>query len=338
MQGAAAVTQFVSNIDYDAKGQRKAITYGNGATTRYDYDPLTLRLTRLRTTRGADGGNSLQDLNYSYDPTGNIIHIRDDAQQTIFFNNRRVEPSNDYIYDATYRLIEASGREHLGQTNGAPNVPVASDAFDALRSKLPQPGDGNAMGRYTERYTYDGVGNFQLLEHIGGEPGNPRWARAYEYNEASLIEPVLHNSNWLSRTTLSGTSAGTDVYPYDAHGNMAQMPHLPRMDWDFHDQLQASVSQVVNNGGTPEVTYYVYDASGQRVRKVTESSAAMGIEPVRKHERTYLGGFELYRDFERDGSTATLERETLHIMDDKARVAMVEIKPFRRPETAHLRS
>ena len=47
---------------------------------------------------------------YTYDPIGNITHIDDYAQQTIYFNNKRVEPGNDYIYDALYRLIQAAGR------------------------------------------------------------------------------------------------------------------------------------------------------------------------------------------------------------------------------------
>jgi len=28
-------------------------------------------------------------------------------------------PSNDYTYDANYRLVEATGREHLGQVGGS---------------------------------------------------------------------------------------------------------------------------------------------------------------------------------------------------------------------------
>ena len=58
LRGAAVVTPFVINIDYDAKGQRKLIEYGSGATgnphgvtTTYDYDPLSLRMVRLTTTR-----------------------------------------------------------------------------------------------------------------------------------------------------------------------------------------------------------------------------------------------------------------------------------------------
>ena len=47
-------TPFVTDIDYDAKGQRTLIDYGNGVRTTYDYDPLTFRLTHLQTTRGAE--------------------------------------------------------------------------------------------------------------------------------------------------------------------------------------------------------------------------------------------------------------------------------------------
>ena len=43
----------VANIDYDAKGQRQRIDYGNGASTVYGYDPLTFRLTQLLTRRNA---------------------------------------------------------------------------------------------------------------------------------------------------------------------------------------------------------------------------------------------------------------------------------------------
>jgi len=98
------------------------------------------------------------------------------------------------------------------------------------------------------------------------------------------------------------------------------------MQWDFKDQLQASSKQVRNDGGAPEITYYVYDAGGQRVRKVTERQAAAGETPARKNERIYLGGFEIYREYSGDGSMVTLERETLHVMDDQQRIALVETK------------
>ena len=78
------------------------------------------------------------------------------------------------------------------------------------------------------------------------------------------------------------------------------------------------------NGGTPETTYYVYDAGGQRVRKVTERQEAANADAMK--ERIYLGGFEIYREYDGDGSTVSLERETLHVMDDKQRIALVETR------------
>ena len=239
LRGSSTLTVFVSDIDYDEKGQRMLIAYGNGVKTTYRYDSQTFRLTRLATTRGSD---SLQDLQYTYDPVGNITHLQDDAQQTLYFRNRRVEPSADYTYDALYQLIDASGREHLGQLvgGGLTNVPTSPD--DSPRVGLLHPEDGNAMGRYFQKLIYDEVGNLQKMTHRGSDPSLPGWTRDYAYEEPSQLESGK-TSNRLSKTTV-----GTDTvrYVHDAHGNMTGMPHLSRMQWDYND------------------------AQGQRLRKVTD--------------------------------------------------------------------
>lgn len=311
----------VTDIDYNAKGQRTLIAHGNGAQTTYGYDPLTFRLTRLLTTRDRfpAAERTVQDLQYSYDPIGNITHIQDDAQQTIFFRNQQVEPHNDYVYDAIYRLIEATGREHLGQVG---NPPTAPDVLNHFHTDLDHPSDGRAMGRYRERYEYDAVGNFLAMKHAGSDPANSGWRRGYEYHEASLIE-ADKVSNRLSNTKINDT---TERYSYDEHGNTSHMSHLPLMRWDFKDQLQATSQQVRADGGTPEVTYYVYDGGGQRVRKVTESQANPDAMPSKAKERIYLGGFEIYWEYSDQGETIKLERETLHLMDDKQRIALVETR------------
>jgi RHS repeat-associated protein len=300
----------VINIDYNAKGQRTKIEYGNGAQTEYTYDKKTFRLTHLRTARNSA---VLQNLFYTYDPVGNITHIRDDAQQTIFFKGQVVLPHCDYIYDAIYRLIEATGREHIGQV-GQPET-TWNDEF---RVNLPHPNDGQAMRNYTEQYIYDAVGNFEKLIH---QAANGNWNRSYAYNESSLIEPAK-KSNRLSSTTVG---AKTDPYTYDAHGNMTSMPHLTLMQWNYKDELSATSRQAANNTPAPEkvpeTTFYVYDASGQRVRKVTE-----GQNGARNQERIYLGVFEIYREFNSNGNDIKLERETLHIMDDKQRIGLVETR------------
>ncbi|MDJ0570036.1 MAG: RHS repeat-associated core domain-containing protein, partial [Pleurocapsa sp. MO_192.B19] len=318
----------VTNIDYNAKGQRTLIEYGNQATTSYEYDSKTFRLTRMLTIRPQPPFNetenqSVQDLRYTYDPVGNITYIYDhsDIQNIIYFRNKRVEPSSSYEYDPLYRLDKATGREHLGQTtDGQLNPPTAPDAFNKFHTGLDHPGNGNAMGTYIKRYIYDAVGNILSMQHRGSNPAHPGWTRTYAYNEASLIESDKL-SNRLSSTELTGNNPLVSSYIHDDHGNMIWMPHLenhadptaPNMHWDYNDQLQQAD---LGGGGT---AYYVYDAAGQRTRKIVEKSPGL-IE-----ERIYLGGFEVFR--KRNGTgTITLERETLHVMDDQQRIALVETR------------
>jgi RHS repeat-associated protein len=331
----AASSVGVANIDYDAKGQRSLIEYKNGASSSYSYDPLTFRLTQQLTARkpaafpGDDprpcvsgwSGKYVQNLRYTYDPAGNLMHIQDDSQQTIYFRNKRVEPGNDYTYDALYRLIQATGREHLGpggvpiahSNNAAGRVGVNSaDAAGRFAAN-----DGNAMGTYLERYVYDAVGNFQRMQHRGSDVAQPGWTRAYDYVEPSLIEDgsggtLSKTNNRLSRTTLNGAGQAPqpETYVYDSHGNQVRMPHLgggmpgPNMHWDYKDQLR----QVdLGGGGT---AFYVYDTSGQRVRKVWEKA------PGLTEERLYIGGFEIFRKHE--GSHArSISAETAALVETR---------------------
>lgn len=325
-------TPFVRRIAYDAKGQRKRIDYGNGASTVCDYDPLTFRLVRLVTTRdrskfpgdcpdprdGGWPGCHLQNLHYTYDPAGNIVHIRDDAQQTIYFRNRRVEASASFTYDPAYRLVEATGREHVGQPGGHPRIHSPHDeARTGLRWSA---NDGNAMAPYIERYVYDDAGNLLEMRHLGGVT-HAGWTRHFEYGEKSMIEDVAapHDSNRLSAVRTGNSETETERFVYDAHGNMIRMPHLggahpgPNMHWDCRDRL---IRTDLGGGGT---AFYVYDGAGQRVRKVWEKSPSL-IE-----ERLYFAGFEIFR--RRTASDGiVLERETLHVMADKLRIAMVETR------------
>ncbi|KAF5429806.1 hypothetical protein C5S36_14625, partial [Candidatus Methanophagaceae archaeon] len=210
-------------------------------------------------------------------------------------------------YDAIYRLIEACGREHIGQAS----IPHTT-WNDMGRVNLAHPNDGQAMRNYFEFYEYDEVGNNLRFIHRsrGGD-----WIRTYEYDEQSLIE-LDKKSNRLSRTVVhpNANHPISEPYTYDPHGNMTSMPHLPEMAWDFKDQLH-----MVDKGGGC-MAYYVYDAGGQRVRKVIEQNG------MRQKERFYIGGFEVYRKYNGGESDVTLERETLHVMDDKQRIAMVETK------------
>jgi RHS repeat-associated protein len=209
-----------------------------------------------------------------------------------------VTASTDYTYDALYRLTTSTGREHIGQVSQP-----QPDWDDGPRMNQPLPTDGQAMRNYAENYAYDAVGN--ILQVVHQAPNNGNWTRTYAYDEPN----VPYTNNRLTSTKVGGL---TRTYQCNANGDMTQMPHFASMGWDFKDQLH---SADLVGGGT---AYYIYDASGQRVRKVIERQGGL-VE-----ERIYLGAFELYR--ETLNNTLTLERETLHVMDDERRVAMVETK------------
>ena len=142
----------------------------SAARTSFTYDPVTERLLRLQSQ---GGGRSLQDLQYSYDPVGNITRVRDAAQAVIFRDNAALEAVNDYRYDALYRLVEATGREHVGQIDG--KTPRASAPVVAA-----EPNDAGALRRYAQRYRYDAAGNLLRLEH---EAGAGSYTRVYAYGE-----------------------------------------------------------------------------------------------------------------------------------------------------------
>jgi len=314
----AGWTAFVTDVDYDSKGQRRLVAYGNGAVTAHDYDPLTFRLARTTTRLRSD---VIQDLHYTYDPIGNLSHIADRAQQTIFFRNRQVDPSADYTYDAGYKLVEATGREHLGQVGGAP-IPYAPG--DGGRAGIDwSANDGNAMARYTERYLYDAIGNVLEMRHRGRDPASPGWTRRFAYEEASLVaggpaEGAPASGDRLSATTLGGSASSASRYGYDAHGNTTRMPHLggpsnaPNMHWDHGDRLR----RIDLRGG--DTAWYAYDGGGQRVRKAIERGGRIA------EERLYLGGVEIFRRYGVDGGC--FERETLHVTDDERLLALVETR------------
>ena len=303
-------TEAIEEITYNAKGQRLSIRYGNETTTAYTYDEKTFRLTRLRTTR-TGRGRVYQDLQYTYDPVGNITSLRDDAQQTVYFDNTRIEPHCQYVYDALYRLIRAEGREHARQNN----VQRDNTPFEA-ETVIPFPNSPEALQRYVEEYQYDSVGNILSFAHRGGAVD--RWRRCYEY---------ALDSNRLLATGGAGEVA-TDAscpqhyvvtpslsqrHDYDTHGNMLNLYRSREryhLRWDYRDMI--FTVDLVGGGQA----FYSYASDKQRTRKRINRNGS------RVEERLYLGGMELYRRW--DGNGLVEEIETHHLFADNQRILIVE--------------
>ncbi len=294
----------IKNIDYNEKGQRCNIVYGNGVTTNLYYDRETFRLNRLESKK--PGGETLQDLGYTFDPVGNVTHTEDRCIPTVFFNNQKVMGLSAYRYDALYRLTEASGRE----SSAAIPSSRQDNWNDAPCLHRLHPNDPVALRNYIQSCQYDAVGNLLQLKHqaAGGD-----WTRDYDYSAES--------------NRLVSTQSGSDNYTYShhaQHGFMTAMPHLEEIVWNFKEEIAKTVRQRRTDGGTPETTYYQYDGQGQRLRKITENQASQGVTPTKKEERIYLAGYEIYK--KHSGQDAGLERVSLCLLEQQHRFAVIETR------------
>src|SRR5690606_25272168 len=120
--------------------------------------PKTFRLTQLRTARKSD---LLQDLQYTYDPVGNITQVWDSSIPTVFFGNHKIEPVSKYEYDSHYRLGKATGKEHIGQVDQG----KYGNWDDAWSQVHLNPNDAIDLREYKQTYRYDPAGNILLMRH-----------------------------------------------------------------------------------------------------------------------------------------------------------------------------
>jgi len=298
--GASTATNFVSHIEYNARGQRIEIDYvGTSAafTTTYTYEAETFRLSRQITTI-TSSSKKAQDATLTYDPVGNIVEIDDNADEDLYFSGipPLASAGGLYEYDAIYRLSSSTGREHPGQ--------LPTEALTDLESPLaalPHPNDtsGNALRAYTESFTYDEVGNITEMFHDTGDSNT--WTRDYTYESSN---------NKLDTTSATGTS--TYTYTHDERGNMTALLHLSSIGWDWADRMQAC-----DKGGGGNV-YFTYDSAGNRVRKVWDKSGSL------RDERIYLGNYEIWRESDPSIPKLNEERQTVHVLDDVRRIATIE--------------
>jgi len=313
VRGTGSSTRVIFGLDYSALGQRLLAEHqddGSGTSSHrmsYEYDRVTRRLLR-QVTRRSDGSR-LQDLRYFYDAVGNVTEKLDDADWDPDLASALGDGNSRYVYDSTYQLLTATGREHAGQQVTEVEPPLGS---------VPHGNDLSGLRDYREELSYDHVGNITLMRHLTGISNSQSWGRNYDY---------FPDTNRLRATSVPGDVSGifSARYEYQAdsansaglHGAMTRMPHLRRLEWDYADRLRHTLKEETTNPADEQHTYFVYDGSGQRVRKVY-------VHGARIEERIYLGDFELYR--RRDGGTLALERETLHVKDNARRIAMVETK------------
>lgn len=307
---------FIEHIAYDAKGQRTFVALGNRVMTLYAYEPRTFRLSRMVSTLFSDNGgrtfrpeplttpearkeNLHQDFGYDYDLAGNIVRLRDRTPESGILNTRLGRNALDrtFAYDAIYRLTSATGREADRPPEHRPDEP-----FDPS----PRATDLTRTRAYRERYRYDVLGNLEELNHSGfnGRSNTNTFVRRFTHRPGT---------NQLARMTAGEV---TFTYAYDQNGNMTDESTTRHFEWDHSNQMKVFRTQV--EGTEPSLhAHYLYDASGQRVKKLVRKQN--GFTEVTE----YMDGLFEHHRWQRNGKEE--ENNRLHVMDDQQRVAIVRV-------------
>jgi RHS repeat-associated protein len=297
----------ITHSEYDANGQKILIQYGNGVNTTYDYEPTTLQLQAIKSSKplkdSCNGKRKLiQDIAYTQDPVGNITRMRDRTIKEVFYKGQKVIALSDYTYDPLYRLIKATGREHPSISNCTyARKPKEGNFNQASFSPVPDANDSQALINYCEHYTHDDAGNLIEKKH----------------------ETASSASSWTKKTSVLEHCNRLKDLEYDAGGNLQTLNEKDTIKLSFNCCDNLVRATIINRPDkTDDRDYYVYDRNEMRTRKVTErvTSGDTQIE-----DKIYLGSFEIKRNWlkEDDGGKRIIkERQTLRVMNGDNCVAI----------------
>jgi RHS repeat-associated protein len=120
-QGEGFTTPYVRGLRYDVFGNRTRAIYGNGVESRWDFDPLMVRLEGTETSLPT--GEQVQDLSYDYDAVGNPKTIESRLPPPSPGDHRLPGGGTwSFSYDGVDRLRTAQGHMEL--------APGKRDTFD----------------------------------------------------------------------------------------------------------------------------------------------------------------------------------------------------------------
>ncbi|HGJ5906600.1 MAG TPA: RHS repeat protein [Arsenophonus nasoniae] len=262
----------VQSLTYSAAGQKLREEHGNGVVTMYTYEPETQRLMGIKAVRPAGhiaGMRVLQDLRYEYDPVGNVLNIRNDAEETRFWRNQKIVPENTYSYDSLYQLVNATGREMADIPQQSNNLPPVI---------VPLSSDNSTYTNYFRTYSYDTGGNLTQIRHSAPASNN----------NYTINITISDRSNRGVSSTLTEDPTEVDAL-FTAAGHQRMLLPGQHLNWTPRGELQ-KVTPVTREDATDDNEYYRYAADSQRILKINRQ--VMG-NSVRGQRVQYLPGLEL---------------------------------------------
>ncbi|MFF9062365.1 polymorphic toxin-type HINT domain-containing protein [Streptomyces sp. NPDC014882] len=229
---------------------------GKKAWVTNEYEPGTQRLAYTRVDRQDVAGVD-QASTFRYDEAGNVLAVSD--------TSRSGTDTQCFTYDHLRRLTEAWTQPTTACAS-TPSAPVLGG---------PAP--------YWTSYGYDKTGNRSTeVEHdvTGDTTKDVTSTYGYPTPGATAVRP--HGLKTVTRSG-NGVTAG-DSYTYDAAGNTDTRTlgdgTTQDLDYDAEGRL-AKVTEPVE-GGSPQITEYLYDADGARLIARTPTGTTL-----------YLGATEI---------------------------------------------
>ena len=290
--GTATVTDGRGNMweyDYDARGRVVATRRSDGTGTGFEYDPDTLRPSRVVDANG----NATE---FEYDVRGNRTVVRDaEGNETQYeyesVHNRvvrRTEPDGDewvYEYDANGNLVREIDPLH---GPGGPSVDYEYDTQGRLirqtdRNGNPTEWEYDARGNVSKvtdpigvetTYEYDYFGNVLTRTLHADDPGTPENEDQTATFTCDARDRVLTETDSLGVTT---------CYEYDADGNRTAVFSdwvdetnyrcATRHEYDERGRLVCAIEDE-GSGCLNRTTEYEYDANGNLARQVNPNGIA----------------------------------------------------------------
>ena len=261
LQNQASGNTYWQADSYNALGLITAEQWGNGITGTRGYDPASGRLTAIQTGTG----NAIQDLSYSYLPSGNLASRY----------NGRANRKEYFRYDALDRLLSVTGNDS--------QLATVRYEYDAIGNLTYKTGLGQlsygAAGAGPHAVTATGGANpyntgdvTATLEHILGQGTQ---GKECDGNTGITVIDIL----CINRRLADGNGTANS-YGYDANGNL-----------------------VVGGGRSMTYTLFNQPATVTRGGATTSYSYGPGWQRLTKSENgvttTYIG--KLYERAESSG-------------------------------------
>jgi len=262
-------------------------------------EKYTVSSTTTTVTYTPQSGTTKQDSGYTYDSLGNIMKISEQSPHCGIGGVTGLE--RDFDYDALYRLLYATGRENL--PDPLPDPPYYNINPFSYNTRNPT---ADSTTEYDQYYQYDEMGNMQVFKHKSVTVPAANFTRSFTYGTANP-------SNILTNVNVWSTDYG---FGYDSCGNQTLQNMDSNMLWDYADRMYCFYIQT----GTAEPSQYVqycYDASGQRVMKVSRVQGGNGYYKT----RVYIGSiFEEYYEVDQFNVNQGYQDEIM-VMDNQSRIA-----------------